>query len=209
MDIIKKLADDDSLRISWYSETTDLLGPYSRFALWVQGCCRYCEGCIALEMQDIHGGKCVKISSLAETVLMQKNTEGITISGGEPFYQADKLAVLIENIRSRRPDFGVIVYTGYTINELRMSGEKGVLGLLNLCDILIDGPYKEELDDNCGFRGSSNQRVIPLTDRYLNNMEQYESLSGRKSSFVFSENRLQMIGIPSQTAKEILKKSIL
>lgn len=207
MGIIKNIAGEESVRISWYAPSTELLGPFKRFVLWVQGCERNCRGCIAREMQPLDEGKTINISELSEIILHEKSVEGITVSGGEPFYQADKILSLIRLIKLKRPDFGVIIYTGYTVEELRNSGEESVLELLENTDILIDSPYIEELDDNSGLRGSSNQRVISLSKRYRDYMDQYDNPSGRKNSFVISGERLQMIGVPSQTAKDILKQT--
>ncbi len=205
MNIIKKLADDDSIRISWYYKSTDCLGPYQRFALWLQGCCRKCKGCISKENQDLYGGYTLKISDLADIIVSCKDTEGITISGGEPFYQADKLCILLSQIKKVRPEYGVIIYTGYILEELSDSEDRYVSELLEkYTDILIDGPYLSELDDNIGLRGSSNQKIISFTDHYNDIMNIYNNPSGRKSSIYLSNEKTQMVGIPSASVKKIL-----
>lgn len=206
MKITRDLAEKENIRISWYTEKTDLLGPFFRFVLWVQGCERKCRGCIAAHMQNTDGGKEVNIHSLAEHIIAASECEGITVSGGEPFYQADRLCTLIEKVKKERSSFGVIIYTGYTIEELKNSGDKNVSKLLGYTDILIDGHYDEELDDNAGPRGSSNQRIIPLSDRYENSMEYYEITRGRRNSIMISDDSLKMIGVPSAGSKELLKK---
>ncbi len=206
MSIIKQYASDDCIRISWYNEKTDLLGPFFRFALWVQGCERKCPGCIAEHIQSPGGGKDIKISELAEIIAASTECEGITISGGEPFYQADRICALAESVKALRPDFGVIIYTGYTLEELKSSDENDVLRLLGMTDILIDGPYIETLDDNAGLRGSSNQQIHFLTGRYLDFREMYEIPSGRRNSIVINDSILQMTGIPSESTKQLLKK---
>ena len=207
MKIIKNHAEEGCIKISWYTEKTDLLGPFFRFVLWVQGCERRCRGCIAEHMQSCEGGENISIDKLASLIISSPDTEGITISGGEPFYQADRLCSLLETVKKERSDFGVIIYTGYTCDELKNSGEEAVLKLLEMTDILIDGPYIEELDDNAGLRGSSNQNVRFLTNHYAENAKQYNKPSGRRVSFIFTDDRTRMIGVPSQAAKEILKKT--
>ena len=60
----------------------------------------------------------------------------------------------------------IVVYSGYTFEQLKAMGEKNpaVLELLGLCDTLIDGPFIEEQKDlDLLFRGSQNQRIIDLT----------------------------------------------
>jgi anaerobic ribonucleoside-triphosphate reductase activating protein len=206
MGIIKNLADEDHIRISWYIKKTDLLGPFLRSVLWVQGCSRNCPGCIAEHTHSPEGGKDVLISKIANRFIAETSTEGMTITGGEPFLQADKLCRLIGEIKESRPDYGVIIYTGFSYEELTSSSEDKVRELLGMTDILIDGPYVEELDDNKGLRGSSNQRVIPLTERYSDQMSLYTNLTGRRNSMVVKDAAFRMIGIPSGVSKEIMKE---
>jgi anaerobic ribonucleoside-triphosphate reductase activating protein len=88
---------------------------------------------------------------------------GITLSGGEPFLQAGILAPLAREIRKLGKN--VITYTGFIFEEIpfRMSSATDAAELLSATDILIDGPYREELrDPELLFRGSSNQRVLEL-----------------------------------------------
>ncbi len=203
--IIKQLAPSDSIRISWYTESTACLGPSKRFALWLQGCQRNCPGCISKENQSLQGGQVIKIKDLADIILSCTDTEGITISGGEPLYQADKLCVLLDYIKKSRPEYGVIIYTGFLFDQLKESNEVYVDKLIqHYTDILIDGPYLQEYDDDLGLRGSSNQNVLTFTDHYSDSMEMYINPSGRKSSVFLSEKKTQMVGIPSAAVKKML-----
>lgn len=145
------------------------LGPGVRYALWVQGCPRRCPGCVAPEAQALDGGTELETGALAWEILLS-GAEGLTISGGEPFLQAEALAELIRTVRRKR-DLGVIVYTGYRYEELL--ADPAARALLEETDLLIDGPYVKELDDGKSLRGSSNQRVIPLTERYRGELSLY------------------------------------
>ena len=145
------------------------LGPGRRFAVWVQGCDRRCPGCTAPDAWDMQAGDPISVSALATEIALS-DAEGLTISGGEPFLQAEPLARMIAAVRRRR-DMGVIVYTGFTLEELR--GRPDAQALLAQTDLLIDGPYIHEKDDGLSLRGSSNQRVIPITRRYLNQLDRY------------------------------------
>ncbi len=145
------------------------LGPGVRYALWVQGCPRRCPGCVAPEAQALDGGTELETGALAWEILLS-GVEGLTISGGEPFLQAEALAELIRTVRRKR-DLGVIVYTGYRYEELL--ADPAARALLEETDLLIDGPYVKELDDGKSLRGSSNQRVIPLTERYREELSLY------------------------------------
>jgi anaerobic ribonucleoside-triphosphate reductase activating protein len=145
-------------------------------------------------MKDRRGGEAVEIPRLTDIILSVKGVEGITVSGGEPFLQAEGLSALIKAVREER-DFGVIVYTGYALSEL--SG-----ALLNETDTLIDGEYVESLDDDKGFRGSSNQNVVHLTERY-GNCGYYDGNEGRKTEFFISGGKRVMVGVPSRSAKKL------
>ena len=62
----------------------------------------------------------------------------------------------------------VITYTGFLYEDLEKKGltDPFVKGLLSVTDLLVDGPYIEELRSlDLPFRGSSNQRLIPLSGR--------------------------------------------
>ena len=139
-----------------------VLGPGVRYVLWTQGCRKRCPGCVAAESHALDGGKDISVQALAWEVILS-DAEGLTISGGEPFLQAEALAELVRSVRKRR-DMGVIVYTGYRMEEL--PALPGGPELLGQTDLLIDGEYLQRQDDRRGLRGSANQRVIPLTERY-------------------------------------------
>jgi len=127
------------------------LGPGKRFGVWVAGCHRRCPGCVAPESHDMTRGDAVDVGALAWEILTS-GAEGITISGGEPFLQAEALAQLLQIIHSKR-DMGVIVYTGYLLEEL--SDVPDAQLLLAQTDLLVDGPYVRELDDGrslCGIQ---------------------------------------------------------
>ena len=139
------------------------LGPGERAALWVQGCTRGCRGCISPELQP-HTSHEANESLLAELLrsAARRGCDGLTISGGEPFEQAEGLRKLLAAVRG---DFGdILVYTGFRLEELQ-EGAAGRAGLdcLGLTDVLIDGPYVEALNCGCALRGSENQGIHFLT----------------------------------------------
>ena len=89
--------------------------------------------------------------------------EGITISGGEPMEQADALGSLLHRVRFET-SLSVVVFSGYTLKQIEKM-ERGAM-LLNHIDALIDGPYIERCRSAQDLKGSSNQRLHLLTDRY-------------------------------------------
>lgn len=159
----------DTIRLHMKEPCVTVLGPGKRFAVWVQGCNRRCPGCTAPEAWDMEAGENISVDALAMEIALS-GADGLTISGGEPFLQAPALAKMIDSIRRRR-DMGVIVYTGFTLEELRNKPE--AQALLERTDLLIDGPYIREQDDGLSLRGSRNQRVIPITGRYLDDLNRY------------------------------------
>ena len=178
------------------------LGPGTRYVIWTQGCRRSCKGCMTPESRSLTGGYLKDIQELADSIV-SAGREGITISGGEPFLQAACLVRLIGLIREKR-DTGVIIYTGFTLEELMESEDTSVHELLCACDLLIDGEYVEELNDGRNLRGSSNQRAIPLSDRYREYVDIYGSRPA-EIEFFMKENSLSMVGVPS---RELLRRFV-
>lgn len=144
---------------------TSVLGPGKRYAIWVQGCLKNCLGCGTPEGQSTGINRLIEVAELAEDILDQHHIEGITISGGEPFLQVKAMAELVRLIRLHK-DLGVIVFTGYYLQELRDLDDQDTNNLLDCIDLLIDGPYVEDMNDNLGLRGSANQTMWYLTERY-------------------------------------------
>lgn len=180
---------------------TSVLGPFQRYGLWVQGCPFRCEGCLATATQTFEGGVETEVASLASEILEVSGIEGITISGGEPFAQPAVLARLLAEIRAEK-DFGVIVYTGYRLEQLeaRSANEVEVREVLAMTDILIDGPYMESLDDGLALRGSSNQRLHQLTDRYALVANDYYGLQERRVEVYLRNDEAMLVGVPSSEA---------
>lgn len=176
-----------------------VLGPGGRYGIWVQGCPRRCPGCMTPQSQPREGGSWVEVSQVAQAILDSGRT-GLTISGGEPFLQAEALCELIGQVRQQR-DIGVILYTGYTLAELRQSADPWVEALLGQCDLLVDGAYIEALNDGKSLRGSSNQNAIPLTERYRDWVGHYGT-EPAKVEFFWKEDRISMVGVPTKAMLE-------
>lgn len=183
-----------------YSFDVDNLGPGLRHVLWVQGCCFRCDGCIASSYHDRKGTE-TEASELAEEFLYRASPhiEGITVSGGEPFLQAEGLLEFVRILKKQR-DWGVICYTGFTMEELREreKSDPYVGALLEEMDMLIDGRYIRELDKGDALRGSSNQRIWCLTDRYRDQIETVYGSKNRQMTVRFEDNKMVMIGVPGE-----------
>jgi len=184
------------INVYMFELSTTKLGPGNRFALWVNGCKKSCDGCIV--PRSTYTNNFVSVDDLAKLILSQDNIEGITISGGEPFLQSEAIFHLIENIKKVK-DLSIIIYTGYLIEELT---SKYDLKVIEHIDILIDGEYVKALDDGLSLRGSSNQRVIPISLRYKNVIDKIYGVKGRDVDIKIYKNGMQLIGVPNTMHKE-------
>ena len=185
---------------------TGLLGPGDRAVLWVHGCCFDCPGCIA----PGHRNGPYQTATPEEMAQWFRKTgaEGLTISGGEPMLQAGALAEMVVRIRRER-DAGVIVYTGFLYEQLleRAQQDPGISAFLAQTDLLIDGPYREEEDHNEPARGSANQRLIHLTDRYRDAAGPYYlERKGREIEVRLAGDRSFLVGVPSREQAAFWRK---
>ena len=150
-----------TLRIAGIVRQSIVDGEGLRMVLFTQGCPHSCPGCHNPETHAFDGGyDCESSVILAE---FDKNPllKGVTISGGEPFLQAEALVPLALAVKARGKDLWC--YSGYTFEQLCAMAEKdsAVRELLSLLDVLVDGPYlHEQRDLTLRFRGSANQRII-------------------------------------------------
>ena len=183
-----------------------VLGPYKRSVIWVSGCCFDCEGCIAQNFRH-REGNVTTVKEMGEWLIGAKGVEGITLSGGEPFLQAGPLSRMLSYVKKER-DFGVIVYSGFTYRQLleRAASNPETGEFLKMADILIDGQYRKDLDDNRPYVGSSNQKIILLTDRYMDCWQQYYlEKKGRDVEIILSDGRTLLVGVPSKDQEQFWK----
>ena len=140
-------------------------GPGLRVVVFVQGCSHGCTHCHNPESHDPEAGQ---EYSVQQVIRMMKKpgparrlVRGITFSGGEPFLQAGDLAQIA--FEAKRIGWDVVTYTGFVYEVLFNFADADVHALLDLTDILIDGPYiHEKRDMDLKFRGSYNQRLIDM-----------------------------------------------
>ena len=157
------MTPDPTIDIAGLDDDAIADGPGLRFVLFVQGCPRDCPGCHNPQTHPFGTGTPMRVSELAERILSNPLTTGVTFSGGEPLCQAEPLALLAERLRTARPTLDIAIYTGYTFEELLAESDPARLRLLRSADILVDGPFVQSLADRLlPFRGSSNQRILDL-----------------------------------------------
>lgn len=169
------------------------LGYGKRLGIWTIGCPRHCKNCSNPELQTAQPDKTVSIEFIIENIKqLRDKIDGITITGGDPFYQPEPIKELLVEIHSLGIE-DILVYTGYTLDEIEKN--PALEQLLPYIGVLVDGPYEDALNDNIGIRGSSNQNICILKETLL---ERYRNVDNwkRESQLVVSDNRLYSIGIP-------------
>ncbi len=148
------------LNIMGYVDESEVNGPGCRAVVWVQGCLRECPSCFNPESWSFEIKELISVDSVLERILENSRNEGVTFSGGEPFWQAPALAELAKKVKAH--GLSVMAFTGFTLEQLQDEyAPAGSKELLEQLDILIDGPYVESLAINSPDSpvSSRNQRV--------------------------------------------------
>ena len=169
-----------------------VLGPGSRAGIWLTGCNRGCRGCVSPELQPYDKTREVTAADVSNMLdRISGKIDGFTISGGEPFYKSRALRELIHTISSYSDD--IIVFTGYTLEELQNMNDPYTNDVLRSISVLIDGPFDAALTLCKGLRGSANQRI-----HIFRNHDRYAGIEDCITELqpVVYGNSLLTIGIP-------------
>lgn len=194
------------MNIAFTSIVRDLCGPGTRFVVWVQGCMKDCPDCIAPEWREMVTSRLVSPVDLAAEAFDSGEFDGVTISGGEPMLQAAGLTEFVGRIREKK-DVSVIVFTGYTLEELKKKPPgTGVGEFLDVIDVLIDGPYDESRNDDKGLRGSTNQRIHYLTGRIPKGSFDFEGVDRQAEVRIWDEGSILVLGTPPKGLTRSLKR---
>lgn len=150
------------LRVAGFADDSIVDGPGIRLTVFFQGCPHHCPGCQNPETWAMEGGTLFTPQEILQRVQRNPLVKGVTLSGGEPFAQAEENAVLARLLKEA--GYEVAAYSGYTFEQL-LAGTPAQRELLGQLDILIDGPYLEkERSLELLFRGSRNQRILNVPD---------------------------------------------
>lgn len=184
------------LNLAEIRECTESEGPGKRFALWCQGCRKRCPGCCNTHMQPLEKLHIVSADDVIELIRKSQqvnNIEGVSFIGGEPMLQAQGLSEIAKWCHEN--NLTVLVFTGYLLEELKTVDDKDINDLLNNIDLLVDGPYVQELyDTERDWIGSKNQCLHFLTDKYKPGIEKY--CNEHSVEFIVDNTEVQVNGWP-------------
>lgn len=137
-------------------------------SFYTQGCPHHCPGCHNPQTWDFEGGKEFP-ASLLDELIIRLNAQGIQrplcILGGEPLCNENLFLtnLLVSTVREKSPHTKILIWTGYTYEELEKNGSPHMKNILANVNTIIDGPYiQEERDITLKMRGSRNQRIIDI-----------------------------------------------
>lgn len=140
-------------------EGTSVDGPGLRTSIYLAGCNHRCPGCHNESTWSFNAGSNRTINELLEVI--DYNDFDVTLTGGDPLYQASQLLLLVKILKQRGR--GVWCYTGFTFEDICNGAVADGRELLEHIDVLVDGPFVNSLrDTSLLFRGSSNQRLVDV-----------------------------------------------
>lgn len=144
-----------------------------RVSLFVSGCTHRCKNCFNEIAWDFSYGQPFD-ETVQERILTELGSSfiaGLSLLGGEPLEPQNQEALypFVKEVKRRYPQKPIWCYTGFVLDEksgtLKETRKNTAVtkDLISLFDVLVDGPFIEELKDiRLKFRGSSNQRVIDV-----------------------------------------------
>ena len=139
-----------TLRVAGILPCSFVNGDGARYAVFTQGCIHHCPGCQNPDTWDFNGGTTLPIAEIASDFLKRPLLDGITLSGGDPFCQQEACMELLDLL----PEVDVWVYTGFEYEDICDTP------LAKRANVLVVGPFIENLRCEGKPYGSSNQRVI-------------------------------------------------
>lgn len=151
------------MNIHSYVEKSKVNGPGERFVLWTQGCSKKCINCFNYNTWSFKDNEIFTPISIFEMV-KNANCDGVTITGGDPLEQPEELLELLKLLYSLDLRKGIILFTGYTIDEINNLGGS-VKECLGYIDLLIDGRFEDINKTSISLRGSVNQQFIYFSSK--------------------------------------------
>ena len=153
-------SEDIVLNLALIIPFTKVTGPGTRTCIWLQGCSLKCPGCQNPEYQS-HTPRILISPRELYKKIRDLESDGITISGGEPLQQAKALTEFLRLYKTNGKT--VIIFTGYSKSELISSKNPHIKQILKLSDCIIAGPYRKDDKEMVNQVASLNKELILLT----------------------------------------------
>lgn len=202
---MKIIIPSDSILVHLLHYPIRTLGPGTRVGLWLQGCHRHCNGCIAQKTWDFSEDRATPLSQLIESLCAfwentGKKPDGLTISGGEPIDQYEPLYLLLTELRVRGLS-DILLYTGYRLEEIQHHYPK----ILPLLTAIVDAPFEQGNPSSAAWSGSQNQNLFVLDPNHEELYQEWRGKDKRALQLIQDKNREHhLIGIPHQTDVSLL-----
>ena len=190
-----------------------VLGPGRRIGLWLQGCSIRCPNCISQDTWEVDHARDTEIDDLLLWCqdISDSKLDGITISGGEPFDQPEALLELLTKLDCWRADqklaFDILCYSGYPLSTLKRSHAR----ILARLDAVISEPFVDQQGMTHVWRGSSNQRLVPLSrlgeERFDSSVTRRTEPGDKRIQMAVQGQRVWYIGIPDRGDMERLEQA--
>lgn len=135
--------------------------------LQVTGCSFRCKGCFNPKAQNPKYGQLFTEDSYQELyeAASKSYIDNIVIQGGDLMYHRNVAGGirLCQRLRKELPDKNIVMFTGYTYNQLRNDLLR--CEVLNHITYLVDGKFEISQSKNPPpYRGSHNQVIHTLID---------------------------------------------
>lgn len=164
------------LYMAQYLSCSKANGPGKRSVIWVQGCDKKCAKCCNKQFQEFYKTIPINIDELSNNIIkdyLKYSLRGITFSGGEPLHELHKQAIqkLIKTLKDKI-NIDIMAFSGYSKEEIPDWAP-------NYFDMIISGPYMEELNNKTGIISSSNQEIIRYNNNF-NDISDYELINNER-----------------------------
>lgn len=183
--------------IAQYLSCSKANGPGKRAVIWVYGCDRHCENCCNPLFQEFKDGN-EDIQILSKKIIQDYyhySLRGITFSGGEPLHpiHAKCIQEIIEKIRGEI-NIDIMAFSGYTDIEINF-----MKWVPNYFDLIIAGPYIDELKRHKGIIASENQKILRYNEKF-NDVMDNNLLNDERiiETYINEKNNLIVTGLISQ-----------
>ena len=170
---------------------SDVDGPGERAVIHFAGCSVGCKGCFNPQTHDATAPGVWRDSAKLIARAMLTVSPRVTISGGEPTDQMEGLYALCLALREQGCD-DIVMFTGKRVEAHQRNMLWNLLIANEMVDVVVDGPFVQGRIATTGLRGSDNQRILPITDKWTE-----DDFQDREIEFTLGEDgKVVLTGFP-------------